>query len=49
VTKIIKYILNTPVGKRLLAFYKMVYGNVDDVNKRVKVRVKKAKKSVGKK
>lgn len=46
--KIIKYILDTPVGKCLKELYKFLNGNVDNVNKRVKIRVKKAKKLVGK-
>ena len=48
IARITKFILSTPVGKRLKELYKFVNGNVDDVNKRVKVRVKKVKKSVGK-
>jgi len=46
--RITKYILSTPVGKRLKDLYNFVNGNVDNVNNRVKVRVKVVKKSVGK-
>ena len=48
--KVINYVLNTPVGKRVHSFYliaKKKAGYVDEVNNRVKRRVKKAKKAVG--